>query len=81
MPRFSATTKLRTFAGMPIPHSSTKAVQGSEHGVQGSEHGVYFHWLGRWRFTVIRGFYVTCDRVDIENHSGGNKVHEFKRHE
>ncbi|WP_459567735.1 DUF7274 domain-containing protein, partial [Enterobacter asburiae] len=23
MPRFSATTKLRTFAGMPIPYSST----------------------------------------------------------
>ena len=74
MPRFSATTKLRTFAGMQIPHSSTKAVQGSEH-------GVYFHWQGKWRFTVIRGFYVTCDRVDIEDHSGGNQVHEFKRHE
>ena len=74
MPRFSATTKLRTFAGMTIPHSSTKAVQGSEH-------GVYFHWCGKWRFTVIRGFYVTCDNVDIADHSGGNQVHEFKRHE
>ena len=74
MPLFSATTKLRTFAGMPIPYSSTKAVQGSEH-------GVYFHWLGKWRFTVIRGFYVTCDRVDIDDHSGGNQVHEFKKHE
>lgn len=74
MPRFSATTKLRTFAGMQIPHSSTKAVQGSEH-------GVYFHWRGKWRFTVIRGFYVTCDHVDIADHSGGNQVHEFKKHE
>lgn len=74
MPRFSATTKLRTFAGMLIPHSSTKAVQGSEH-------GVYFHWCGKWRFTVIRGFYVTCDHVDIADHSGGNQVHEFKRNE
>lgn len=74
MPRFSATTKLRTFAGMQIPHSSTKAVQGSER-------GVYFHWCGKWRFTVISGFYVTYDRVDVENHSGGNKIHEFKKHE
>ena len=74
MPRFSATTKLRTFAGMQIPYSSTKAVKGSEH-------GVYFHWCGKWRFTVIRGFYVTCDRVDIENHSGGNQIHEFRKHE
>lgn len=72
MPLFSATTKLRTFAGMQIPHSSTKAVQGSKH-------GVYFHWLGQWRFTVIRGFYITCDRVDIENHCGGNEIQEFNK--
>ncbi|WWD14407.1 hypothetical protein CPL00366_CDS0063 [Klebsiella phage RareGolfball] len=71
MPRFSAATKLRTFAGMPIPHSSTKAVQGREF-------GVYFHWCGHWRFTAIRGFYVTCDGVDIDDHSGGNQVHTFK---
>ena len=74
MPRFSATTKLRTFAGMQIPHSSTKAVQGSEH-------GVYFHWCGKWRFTATRGFYITCYRVDIADYSGGNQVHEFKKHE
>ncbi|UVX31027.1 hypothetical protein D7b_00006 [Klebsiella phage VLCpiD7b] len=72
MPRFSATTKLRTFAWMPIPYSSTKAVQGSEH-------GVYFHWCGKWRFTVIRGFYVTCDHVDIADHSGGNQIKEFNK--
>ena len=71
MPRFSAATKLRTFAGIPIPHSSTKAVQGSEH-------GVYFHWCGKWRFTVIRGFYVTCDGVDIDDHRGANQIQEFK---
>lgn len=71
MPRFSSATKLRTFAGMRIPYSSTKAVQGREF-------GVYFHWCGRWRFTVIRGFYVTCDGVDIDDHSGGNQVHNFK---
>lgn len=74
MPKFSPTIKMRNFAGIQIPHASTKAVQGSEH-------GVYFHWCGKWRFTVIRGFYVTCDRVDIENHSGGNRIHEFKKHE
>lgn len=74
MPRFSATTKLRTFAEMPIPHSSTKAFQGGEH-------GVYFHWCGKWRFTAIRGFYITCDRVDIEDYSGGNQVHELKKNE
>ena len=68
MPRFSATTKLRTFAGMPITNSSTKAVQGSEH-------GVYFHWLGKWSFTVIRGFYVNCDREDIKEHSVGYQGH------
>lgn len=71
MPKFSPTIKMRTFAGMQIPHSSTKAVQGSEH-------GVYFHWCGKWRFTVIRGFYVTCDGVDIDDHSGGSQVHNFK---
>ncbi len=71
MPRFSVTTKLRTFARMQIPHSSTKAVKGSEN-------GVYFHWNGKWRFTVIHGFYITCDRVDIDDYRGGNKIHEFK---
>lgn len=74
MPRFNRTLQLRTFAGLQIPKESTKAVPGCEF-------GVYFHWCGKWRFTVIRGFYVTCDRVDIENHSGGNQVHEFKKHE
>lgn len=44
----------------------------------GREFGVYFHWQGKWRFTVIRGFYVTCDGVDIDDHSGGNQVHNFK---
>lgn len=44
----------------------------------GCEFGVYFHWQGKWRFTVIRGFYVTCDGVDIDDHSGGNQVHNFK---
>ena len=71
MPLFSAITKLRTFAGMPIPYSSTKAVQGSER-------GVYFHWCGKWRFTVIRGFYITFDSVDIDDHRGCNQIHEFK---
>lgn len=71
MPRFNRTLQLRTFAGLQTPKESTKAVQGCEF-------GVYFHWQGKWRFTVIRGFYVTCDGVDIDDHSGGNQVHNFK---
>lgn len=71
MPKFSPIIKMRTFAGHQIPKESTKAVSGRES-------GVYFHWLGKWRFTVIRGFYVTCDGVDINDHSGGKQVHNFK---
>lgn len=71
MPHFSRTLQLRTFAGYQIPKESTKAVQGREF-------GVYFHWQGKWRFTAIHGFYVTCDGVDIDDHSGGNQVHNFK---
>lgn len=71
MPRFNRTLQLRTFAGYQIPKESTKAAPGREF-------GVYFHWQGKWRFTVIRGFYVTCDGVDIDDHSGGNQVHNFK---
>lgn len=71
MPRFNRTLQLRTFAGHQIPKESAKAVPGCEF-------GVYFHWQGKWRFTVIRGFYVTCDGVDIDDHSGGNQVHNFK---
>ncbi|WPJ53052.1 hypothetical protein RCIP0056_00059 [Klebsiella phage RCIP0056] len=71
MPHFNRTLQLRTFAGYQIPKESTKAVPGCEF-------GVYFHWRGHWRFTVIRGFYVTCDGVDIDDHSGGNQVHNFK---
>lgn len=71
MPKFSPTIKMRTFAGLQIQKESTKAVQGREF-------GVYFHWQGKWRFTVIRGFYVNCDGVDIDDHSGGNQVHNFK---
>lgn len=71
MPRFNRTLQLRTFAGYHIPKESTKAVPGREF-------GVYFHWQGKWRFTVISGFYVTCDGVDIDDHSGGNQVHNFK---
>jgi hypothetical protein len=74
MPRFNRTLQLRTFAWLQIPKESTKAVPGREF-------GVYFHWQGKWRFTVIRGFYVTCDGVDIDDHSGGNQIHEFKKHE
>lgn len=71
MPRFNRTLQLRNFAGLQIPKESTKAVSGREF-------GLYFHWQGKWRFTVIRGFYVTCDGVDIDDHSGGNQVHNFK---
>ena len=67
MPRFNRTLQLRTFAGLQIPKESTKAVPGCEF-------GVYFHW----HFTVIRGFYVTCDGVDIDDRSGGNQIHNFK---
>lgn len=71
MPKFSPTIKMRKFAGTQIPHASTKAVRGSAH-------GVYFHWRGKWCFIVISGFYVTCNHVDIDNHRGGNEIHEFK---
>lgn len=71
MPRFNRTLQLRAFAGLLIPKESTKAVPGREF-------GVYFHWRGKWRFTVINGFYVTCDGVDIDDHSGGNQIHNFK---
>lgn len=71
MPHFNRTLQLRTFAEYQIPKESTKAVQGREF-------GVYFHWQGKWHFTVIHGFYITCDGVDIDDHSGGNQVHNFK---
>lgn len=71
MPKFSPIIKMRKFAGIRIPHASTKAVRGSSN-------GVYFHWRGKWRFIVIRGFYVTCDHVDIDGHRGANEIHEFK---
>lgn len=71
MPRFNRTLQLRNFAGLQIPKESMKAVPGRKF-------GVYFHWQGKWRFTVIPGFYVTCDGVDIDDYSGGNQVHNFK---
>lgn len=71
MPKFSPTIKMRKFAGIQIPHASTKAVRGRAH-------GVYFHWRGKWRFIAIRGFYITCDGVDIDDHRGANEIHEFK---
>ncbi|UYE93624.1 hypothetical protein EEPDABAO_00033 [Klebsiella phage mfs] len=72
MPRFNRTLQLRTFAGYQIPKESTKAVSGREF-------GVYFHWQGKWRFTVIHGFYVTCDGVDIDDYRGGNQIQEFNK--
>ena len=71
MPQFNRTLQLRTFAEYQIPKESTKAVIGRNF-------GVYFHWQGKWRFTAIHGFYVTCDDVDIDDYSGGNQVHNFK---
>lgn len=71
MPHFNRTLQLRTFAEFQIPKESTKAVKDREF-------GVYFHWQGKWHFTVISGFYVTCDGVDIDDHSGGNQIHNFK---
>ena len=71
MPNFSKTLKLRKFAGIQIPHAATKAVRGRAS-------GVYFHWRGQWNFIAIRGFYVTCHGVDIDDHRGANEIHEFK---
>ncbi|WP_459566687.1 DUF7274 domain-containing protein, partial [Enterobacter hormaechei] len=66
MPRFNRTLQLRTFAGLQIPKESTKAVPGREF-------GVYFHWQGKWRFTVIRGFTSPATALTLTTTAAGTR--------